>query len=145
MKEYLKEYSNLKKEIKSLELRISKLENSKVVSDSVKGTSQYFPYIEKNYKIRGLDLRTQKKIDKLLELLSIRKERLLDIVLEIEKKVDNIKSSRIRLIFQYKYLDNFSWRKIALLIGGTEDSIRKEHDRFLRKVEKNEICPKCPV
>lgn len=54
---------------------------------------------------------------------------------EVEVFVDGIEDSRLRRIFRYRYVDNMSWLQVAIQMGGrtTAESVRKEHDRFLKK------------
>ena len=68
-------------------------------------------------------------------ILQNRYDRLLEVQTRLEVFIDEIPTSRLRRIFEYRYIEQFSWVKIARLIGGnaTSDSIRMEHDRFLRK------------
>ena len=41
------------------------------------------------------------------------------------------------MIFEFKYIDNLSWQQVAWKIGNkaTEDSIKKEHYRYLEKID----------
>ena len=61
--------------------------------------------------------------------------------LEIMNYIETIPFSEIRQIFRYRYLDNKNWVQIAhemnRLYKGkeyNEDSIRKKHDRYLKKI-----------
>lgn len=68
---------------------------------------------------------------------------LLDNVLRLEMKcftfITNIEDSFIRQIFYMRYIRKFSWNRIASFTGGynTADSIRKLHNRYLDKLNKN--------
>ena len=44
-------------------------------------------------------------------------------------------TSRLRRIFELRYIKQYTWRKIAFIIGGsaTERSVRAEHDRFFKE------------
>lgn len=135
LKEELLQYCDIQKEIKELEEKIEKLNKNKIISDSVRGTSKYFPYIEKSYKIEGLDIEKQKKIDFYKTILQERYDRLLEKQIEIEEFIDKLPTSRLRRIFEYRYIEQYSWVKVANKIDNrsTADSIRMEHDRFLEK------------
>lgn len=54
--------------------------------------------------------------------------------LKIEMYLDEIENSLIRQIFRYRYIDCFTWHKIAFIIGGgnTADSLRMIHDRYIK-------------
>lgn len=56
---------------------------------------------------------------------------------KILKYINGIESSFMRQIFTHRYIDCYSWTRIAVNIGGnnTADSVRKAHDRFLYKLD----------
>lgn len=136
IKENLLQLCDIRKEIKELEIKISKLESKShdIVCDVVDGTTINKPIIQTHKKIFGLDIKTNKQLEKYNTILNERYEKILEIQTQTEKFINSIDNSRLRRIFEYRYIEQFSWPKIAILIGNcTEESIRKEHDRFLRK------------
>lgn len=137
IKQKLSQYIDTKEEIKRLEKKIEKLERETkdIVSDVVDSTTTSFPIIQTHKKIQGLDIERMHKLDKLKAILIERYDKLLKAQLEVEEFIDAIPTSRLRRIFEYRYIEDFSWIKIAQVIGGksTEESIRKEHDRYLLK------------
>lgn len=135
LKKNLNQFKDIKKEIKDLCIKINNYQKNNKVTDLVRGTPDIFPYVERSYKIEGVNQKTQEIINKHLELLHNRYDSLLLKKMEIENFIDNIPTSRLRRIFEYRYIDNYKWNKIAYLIGGnaTADSIRKEHDRYLEE------------
>ena len=52
---------------------------------------------------------------------------------ELEMYINNIQDSFTRRIFRLRFIDGYTWNKIAILVGGnqTGDSIRKICKRFL--------------
>ena len=136
IKQKLSQYIDIKEEIKKLEKKIEKLEKETkdIVSDVVDSTTSGFPFMQTHKKIQGLDIERIHKLDKLKGILNERYDKLLKVQLEIEEFIDTISTSRLRRIFEYRYLEGFSWVKIAQLIGGkaTEESIKKEHQRYLK-------------
>ena len=54
---------------------------------------------------------------------------------KLNRYIDSIEDSRLRMIMKLRYVNGLSWRQIAFSIGGgnTEDGVRKVHDRFLKK------------
>ena len=145
LKECLAQLCDIRLEIKELEKKISRLEpkTHEIVSDSVESTTKCFPIIPTHYKIKGLNQKIIKKVEHYKTILEQRYENLLEIQIRTEEFINQIPTSRLRRIFIYRYIEQYSWTKSAILIGGnaTSESIRKEHDRFL---EKNEVCPFCP-
>ena len=68
-------------------------------------------------------------------MLQSRYDKLIEEQAKIEEYIDNIPTSRLRRIFTYRYIEQYSWIKIAQLIGNgaTEDSVKMEHHRYLNK------------
>jgi len=137
LKQKLSQYIDIKEEIKRLEKKIEKLEKEigEIVSDVVDSTTSDFPFMQIHKKIQGLDIEKQHKLDKLRSILKERYDKLLKAQIEVEEFIDTIPTSRLRRIFEYRYLEGYSWIKIAQFIGDkvTPDSVRVEHDRFLIK------------
>jgi len=134
-KRALKELSDMSKEIAEIKKRISKLESEGKIIDIVKSSSQYFPFTEQHYKVEGIDAKSQEHKQYYLGLLKNRYERIFKKQKEIIDFIDKIPTSRLRRIFEYRYIDRLSWIKIARKIGGnaTADSVRMGHDRYLKK------------
>ena len=78
------------------------------------------------------------KIKALQELLNADDEQILGKICEIEKYIQGINDSYIRLIIKYKYIDCYSWAHVADLIGGgnTKDSVRMAVKRYLSQKEE---------
>lgn len=145
LKECLAQLCDIRLEIKDIEKKIEKLEPrcQETISDSVESTSKQFPIIRTRMRIFGNDKKLIEKMEQYKNILEERHAKLMNIEIETVEFIDKLPTSRLRRIFTYRYIDQHSWVKVASLIGGntTEDSVRKEHDRFLKK---NELCPICP-
>lgn len=52
----------------------------------------------------------------------------------LNRFIQSIEDSQLRMILSLRYISGLGWLQIALSIGGsnTADSIRMQHDRFLR-------------
>lgn len=134
LKQKLSQYRDIKEEIKKLESKILKLEKTEQnTSDMVDNTTKKFPIVQIKTTIKGVNVDRINKLNKLNKILEERYNKLLEIQLEVEEFINKIPTSRLRMIFEYRYLNSFSWIKIAQLVGGTDESVRKEHDRFLEK------------
>lgn len=132
MKNLLKQYNDLKAEIKDLEKRIERLSNLQVHHDSVTGSNPNFPYEPRIFKIEGYNIQDLDRINRLKTLLVERKDKCEELKLEIEKFISSIPNSRTRRVFQYRYIDSLEWLPISRRIGGYEESYaRKIHDRYL--------------
>ena len=142
-KNVLEQYSSIKKEIADLERMIAE-SNSKikkyekqVVSDTVTGTRPDLTIGP--IKITGI---AQQQIDRENELNRNRiqkmkrfKKKLEKLVVEVEEYIQKIPDSEIRRIARMRYIENLSWRRVAVHMGKgyTEDSCRIKIERFLKK------------
>lgn len=148
-KSILIQYSDMKEEIKDLRRRIQKLSDEinklSVVSDSVKGTRRdgtigsikITGYPEPRYwRLKNI-LESRKK--SLIEA----EEKLQEMVGEVEKYIDSIESSELRIMFRLYYVDNLTWYQVAMRMNDmfpkrrikySEDSCRMKLNRFLEQV-----------
>lgn len=129
-KEQLLQYRILKLEIEDLEDKLQNVKN-KLVMDKVQASAIEYPYNLYSLKICGLeeDAYTQR-----LQLLLRRRIRKCKRArLEIEEYIDGIKDSRMRYIFTKRYIDGWTWIKISMRLGSSNEAYaRLLHDRFLR-------------
>ena len=136
-KKLLSQYIDLQQEIKDLEKRIERLSNFKVEHDVVTGSNSEFPYQPRSFKIEGYNIQEVDRLNKLKELLVMRKLKCEEMKLEIEKFISNIPDSRTRRVFQYRYIDGLSWLQIAYRIGKHDESYPRKviHDKYLEGLE----------
>lgn len=129
-KEQLLQYRILKLEIEDLEDKLQNVK-TKLVMDKVQASAIEYPYNLYSLKICGLeeDAYTQR-----LQLLLRRRIRKCKRArLEIEEYIDGIKDSRMRYIFTKRYIDGWTWIKISMRLGSSNEAYsRLLHDRFLR-------------
>ncbi|WMM26682.1 hypothetical protein RBU61_08385 [Tissierella sp. MB52-C2] len=132
-KEQLSELKYLKSEIEILKKQIEDITYT-ITTDSVKGSTPYFPYIESNFLITGVDYQGyDNKLNRLQGKLNRRVEELIDLVEETNDYINNIGDSLVRQIFTLRYINGLEWKQVAASIGGnnTADSVRMIHNRFL--------------
>lgn len=131
-KEQLKEIGHLKTEIETIKMQIEDLENI-VVSDKVKGSSSYYPYVARSFTIEGTDTN---RIERLQRRLQRKIDDLMDVVEETNKFIDGIEDSLTRQIISLKYINGLQWGQVAAEIGGNNsaESVRKISERFLEKL-----------
>lgn len=122
--ERLKQFRHLKKEIEDLEQRISRSQ----VTDVVSGSDRRFPYTQHHVAITGIDQRALRRLRRKQQQCRMEYD-------EIAMWIDSIEDSQLRMIFRARYLDGYSWIRVAHEIGGDnkKDSVRKAHDRYLAK------------
>lgn len=127
--ERLKQYKSLKAEIEELAKQIHRLESS----DIVQGSDKEFPYIKHNFKMETAECdRTRELLRKELGLLKAEYHAL-------NEFINNIADSEIRRIFRYRYIEGWTFQKIAFKVGNGDEQVpRKKHNNFLKKYEKYE-------
>lgn len=136
LKDLLKQYNDLKAEIENLEKRIEKCKKVKKETDRVTGSNPEFPYEPRSFIIEGYGIIDAEKLDKLESLLVDRNNSCQDIKLKIEEFISTIPDSKVRRVFQYRYIDELEWLPISRRIGGYEESYaRKIHDRYLESID----------
>ena len=103
-KEKLEQLCDIRKEIIELKIKIEKLEKDGILSDCVEASSKYFPYTKYNVKIEAKNPRLVKKLNLHKAILEERLENLLDLQTEIEEFISNLPTSRLRRIFELRYI-----------------------------------------
>ncbi len=153
-KDILIQYCELREEIKDLreridrdELRLQKIKEEGVVSDTVTGTRADGTI--GSIKITGFPIPEYSTVKAMLKKriakLQIMEDELHEAVNAVDDFINAIPKSDLRQMFRFYYIDDMTWRRVATnmnkrfpnrRISYTEESCRKRHDRFL---EKNEI------
>lgn len=133
LKQELLQINDIRKEISVTESKIKKIEQEAHIVASVDGSLSEYPYTRTHHKIYAHNQKYIDELNKYLDILRARKLTLTKKLTKLENFIDTLPTSRLRLIFQYKYIDQYTWRKIAYLLHGTEDAIRKEHDKFFKE------------
>jgi len=153
-KDILIQYCELREEIKDLreridrdELRLQKIEEEGVVSDTVTGTRADGTI--GSIKITGFPIpeysTVKATLKKRIAKLQIMEDELHEAVNAVDDFINAIPKSDLRQMFRFYYIDDMTWRRVATnmnkrfpnrRISYTEENCRKRHDRFL---EKNEI------
>lgn len=136
-KEILQQYIDACALVEETEMAIKKLEGlqRKIVSDSVKGSMQEFPYAAKTYHIDGLPYAAAKdpgKLDRERELLEERKENAEAVKIQVEAWLNTI-PPRMQRMIRYAVFDGDAWEEVARKMGrgATAESVRKEYGRFI--------------
>lgn len=144
-KSILEQYTSMQAEQQDIRRRIEKLEddirdleeNRNETADSVacgrKGKKAL-----KTVKVSGFpEMEYQTKMGRLKKLrmrLELADDQLLELLNDVEEYIESIEDSRMRLIMRYRYMDSMTWKQVAARIkSASEESVRKEHDRFLEK------------
>lgn len=129
-KNKLAQYRVLKLEIDDLEEKLSNIEN-KFVMDKVQASAIEYPYNPYSLKISGIE--EDAYTEKLKLKLRRRIRKCKSVRLEIEDYIDSIQDARIRYIFTKRYIDGWTWIKISMRLGSTNEAYaRILHDRFFK-------------
>ena len=126
-KKILEQYVDACEMIRETEQDIKRLKRKRqtIVTGSVKGSMNDFPYAETHFKIEGTSFTytddAQLRIEE--KLLEERKAQSEEIKLQVEQR-----------IIRYKFFEGMSWERVADRIGrkATGDSIRMEFNNFMR-------------
>ena len=137
-KRILEQYMDAEAVIKETEQDIERLRTRRktIVSGSVKGSMQDFPYAETHFKLEGTSF-TYEEDGRLREeerLLEERKDNAKQIKLQVQQWMNSL-STRMQRIIRYKFFEEMSWEQVADQMGrkATGESIRKEFNRFLEE------------
>ena len=138
-KEKLSQLYHLKKEIELLQKQIDNTVYS-IVSDSVKGSSVSFPFVQHSIIITGADVEGyERKTRRLRQRLQRRLDEYMDTVTDINEYIETIDDSEMRQILSLRYINNLTWHQVAAHMGmaGDGSTERKKHDRFLNQLSLN--------
>ena len=133
----VEEQKELQKQIKKTELQIEELCKETVADSVTLGKRGKKPLGRRI--IRGtpspLISRQRTALQKQKALLEEKKTEAIEMAVEVRKYINEIEDSRIRRIFQYRYLDKLTWRQVAIRMGKhhTEESCRNAAERYLGK------------
>ena len=138
-RQILNEYIDACELIRETEEDIRRLEKFRTatVHVKVKGSMPDFPYLEQGINIGGVQYDTRNEGQLMIEkqLLDERRKAADTIRLQAEEII-NRAPIRMQRIIRYKCVERLSWRETAKRMGGncTEESIRKEFERFLKSL-----------
>ena len=135
VKEKLECINDIRKQISRIEFKLKKLEEKDTEIATVEASYKRPPYSKHNVVVQAQTIRTKELISRYKSILQERYNDLLEVQTEIEEFINTLPNARLQMIFEYRYIDKYTWSKIAYILGGnsTEDSVRKEHDRFLNE------------
>ncbi|CDZ74853.1 hypothetical protein ING2D1G_0694 [Peptoniphilus sp. ING2-D1G] len=127
----LRQYRDLLREIENLKSRKKKAEDkSEIVRDITTASNPEFPYQPIHIRLEGIDTR---EVDKINAIIVKRYKQAAKAKYKIEKFISDIDDSRTRMIFERRYIDGWSWIKISMAMGSTNESYaRMIHDRYLK-------------
>ena len=134
----LEQYRALVDEIKDLEQRKRKASRRAniVVSDTVRGSSDTWPYCARTVKITGVAARHVRSAQRIDLLRRRRQMAARELLSEIEEFMVTVDDARMRRMIDLHYIQGQTWRQVANRIYGNsrgEDTARKLVKNFLDK------------
>ena len=138
MVEKLEQYRALVDEIKDLEQRRRKVSRraSIVVSDTVRGSSDTWPYCARTVKITGVAARHLRSAQRIDLLRRRRQMAARNLLAEIEEFMVTVEDARIRRMIDLHYIQGQTWRQVASRVYGSpayEDAARMCIKRYFQK------------
>lgn len=138
-KELLEQIESLHKEYEDLNKRLDQIEKKSktIITDSVEGSDNKFPYTKHNFNIIGVQMfkseYSKSTYKKMIKTTKYKLDKSIN-QLEYQLKYVEDKNSEIRRIIRYKYEDNLSWIQIMFKMGYNSESVAKmKLKRFLEK------------
>jgi hypothetical protein len=130
----LMQIKNIKREIELLKKDIEDYQPH-TVTDSVKGSSRYFPFQARSFAITGVDTEGyDKRVKRLRNQLKRRISDLMDKVEKAQEYIAGIEDSRTRIILQCRYINGLTWESIEDETGIPERTAKRiYHDWQMRK------------
>lgn len=132
-KRRLEQYSSIKAEVTELKAKIKAREKSQL-TDTVTGSSPEYPFTKHTVTIKGVDYGSDLLTQRLKE-----KEYLLDEECAyIEKWLDTVEDSLIRLIVRMKYIEGMSWPQVSYKLAHDHkldyapDALRMRAERYMK-------------
>ena len=135
----LEQYRALVDEIKDLEQRKRKASRRAniVVSDTVRGSSDTWPYCARTVKITGVAARHVRSAQRIDLLRRRRQMSARELLSEIETFIGTVDDARIRRMIDLHYIQGQTWRQVASRVYGSpvyEDAARMCVKRYFQKI-----------
>ena len=130
--EMLEQYADICSEIKTWETELNALYrkyNGKV-TDTVRGSSDEYPYTEHPITISGVQTQPNKRIRLREERLKRRRTEAEEKREQIEDFIDMLQDSQLKQIIHYHYIKGYSWVKTAGMVNNKESAVRMKVKRY---------------
>ena len=119
------------------EIRRIKRQIKTIVQGVVKGSSPDFPYTPQNFHIEGLSysvIQDPGRLETEERRLEERRAAAEAVKVQVEAWMATI-PMRMQRIIRYKVFDGMTWMQVAQKLGRgtTENGLKKEYERFMRK------------
>lgn len=134
-KRILNDYIDACAVIRETEAEIRKLEKKrKLVQDKVTGSNPEWPYEPRSFSLGGTveTVADANRLNFEKHILEMQKEDAEKIKKQVEEWMLTV-PIRMQRIIRYKIFKELTWEEVAVLMRGTENSLKKEFERFMKK------------
>ena len=133
--EMLEQYADICSEIKTWETELNALyrKYGGKVTDTVRGSSDGYPYTEHPITISGVQTQPNKRIRLREERLKRRRAEAEEKRDQIEDFIDMLQDSQLKQIIHYHYIKGYSWVKTAGLVNNKESAVKMRVKRYFDK------------
>lgn len=130
--EMLEQYADICSEIKTWETELNALyrKYGGKVTDTVRGSSDEYPYTEHPITISGVQTQPNKRIRLREERLKRRRTEAEEKREQIEDFIDMLQDSQLKQIIHYHYIKGYSWVKTAGMVNNKESAVRMKVKRY---------------
>ena len=128
----LSKYKDLSKEIQILQKQMRNITvDQHIVSDTVKGSSLFFPYTEHTIKVSGVDAeRYYRRVAQIRRGLARRIRDAMEQVSAINDYIAAVDDGEVRNILQCRYVECMTWEEIAGVLHMCERTARRKFRKW---------------
>lgn len=135
-KKKLSQLRPLKKELELIDRKLDRLyerqENVPVVIGNVTGSKRDFPYIEVRTPVLMDEPKEADEIDKQIRIREKRREQVESLITEIEQFIAEIPDSRDRQIFELRYIEELTMKKVGERVGYSKGRVSQIISSYLK-------------
>lgn len=135
-KKKLSQLRSLKKELELIDRKLDRLyerqENVPVVMGKVTGSSKDFPYVEVRTSVLMDEPKEADEIEKQIRIREKRREQVESLITEIEQFIAEIPDSRDRQIFELRYIEELTMKKVGERVGYSKGRVSQIISSYLK-------------
>lgn len=135
-KKKLSQLRPLKKELELIDRKLDRLyerqENVPVVMGKVTGSSKDFPYTEVRTSVLMPEPKEADEIEKQIRIREKRREQVESLITEIEQFIAEIPDSRDRQIFELRYIEELTMKKVGERVGYSKGRVSQIISGYLK-------------
>ena len=135
-KKKLSQLRPLKKELQMIDRKLDRLyerqENVPVVMGKVTGSSRDFPYVEVRTSVLMDEPKEAYEIEKQIRIREKRREQVESLITEIEQFIAEIPDSRDRQIFELRYIEELTMKKVGERVGYSKGRVSQIISSYLK-------------